>query len=104
MRKAFVIFAVLLLGLLVFSGCDQEKATERMLAAPEMANMLMQKMWQNPDLKAKMLDMAVADTAAIQMMMDKVIASPEMSKMMIDKLSANAECFKMMQEVTKKRK
>jgi len=103
MRKVFFVVVLLLVSLALFS-CNNQKAFERMLANPEVAALVMQKIWENPELKAKMADMVANDATEMQAIMDRMVASPEMSKMMIDKLSANADCYKIMQEVTKKRK
>jgi PBP1b-binding outer membrane lipoprotein LpoB len=84
--------AMILLSILVFSSCNQQKAIDTMMANPEMSTMLMKKVMDTPELKEKMMGMMISDTTFAAQMMDTIIRDHPMMDRMIERMMGDEYC------------
>lgn len=93
MKKLFLILSCGLLSVLLFSGCDQQKALDNMLSKPELAETILTRMWDKPEMKAKIQEMMLQDQGSKNKLLDAMLQDSTAWGSMTDKLSSN-EGFK----------
>ena len=87
MKKILILLIPALI--LVFLGCSQEKAVERMMQNKDIATMVMTKMMENPEMKAEVMKNMMQDPAVIDQMMSSIVDDSTMCMQIANKMMAN---------------
>ncbi|MDH4222413.1 MAG: hypothetical protein OEV55_02620 [candidate division Zixibacteria bacterium] len=87
MKKLLVLLIPMLF--LVFMGCSQEKAVERMMQNEEIATMVMTKMMGSQQMRADVMQNMMQNPEAREELFNAMLSDTTMAMMMADRMMAN---------------
>ena len=106
MKKLLILLIPMLF--LIFMGCSQEKAVERMMQNEEIATMVMTKMMESQQMRADVIQNMIQNAQAREELFNAMLSDTTMFMMMVDKMMANDWAKEMLTqkvaEAKKKRK
>lgn len=92
MKKISILLIFGLAIALIFVSCDQRKAMERVLANQDMANTILNQLWEKPEMKPKMVDLVLKDPEQVNIVMSSLVADTLLASSLIDKMLASEWC------------
>lgn len=89
MKKLFLVLSCGILSLFFFSSCDQQKALDQMLSKQEVAEMILSRMWEKPEMKAKIQEKVMKDQESVNKIIDGMLQDSTAWGPLMDKLGSN---------------
>ena len=89
MKKILILLACLTAIIFIISSCDQQKALDKLTARQEIAEQLLTRMWEKPEMKAKIQEMLMQDPGTVSKMMDMVLQDSTLCMSMVDKMGGD---------------
>ncbi len=93
MKKMFFILSCGILSFMFFTSCNQEKALDQMLSKQEVAEMILTRMWDKPEMRAKIQETVMKDQESVNKILDGMLQDSTAWAPLMDKLGSN-ESFK----------
>jgi F0F1-type ATP synthase membrane subunit c/vacuolar-type H+-ATPase subunit K len=89
MRRSLTLTGLALMLCLLTTSCDQQQAVDKLMENDIIVNNIMEKMWQDPALKAKLMEKFMADQESYTRVIDTTLGNSTMFSALMQKVAEN---------------